>query len=51
MLDEMLLDDEYEFADEFLRSVRSFIDETGFVTGKQYTAVKNIKEGVEKRSV
>ena len=43
MIDEMLLDETYEFATEMLLNIRDWVDEHKSITEKQVTAIENIK--------
>ena len=42
-IDEMLLDENYEFATETLDNIREWISSNEFITDNQITAIENIK--------
>ena len=43
-IDDMLLDEDYEFATDTLLGIREWIEENEFITEKQISAVENIKK-------
>ena len=43
VIDEMLLDEDYEFATDTLSSIRDWIEDAEFITERQITAIENIK--------
>lgn len=45
-IEEMLLDERYEFAEDFLSSVLSFAKETDYISDAQKQGVDNIKNSV-----
>jgi len=45
-IEEMLLDERYEFAEDFLSSVLSFAKETDYISDAQKQSVDNIKNSV-----
>lgn len=47
LIDEMLFNPDYEFADITLQGIKSNMVKTGKITKRQIEAVDNIKESVE----
>jgi len=46
-IDEMLMNDKYDFANDFLSSVREFAKTEGFLTASQIQGVANVKNSVK----
>jgi len=46
-LDNMLLDPDYEYADETLQGIRKWVIEHEHITNNQVMAITNIQEGAQ----
>lgn len=46
-LDDMLLDEDYSFADSTLSGIKEWVQEHEHVTEKQWEAITNIEEAVD----
>lgn len=43
LIDDMLLDERYNFAEDTLSSIRDWVSDNEFITDNQITAIKNIE--------